>query len=456
MTMGKPDEAHQRTDEILAELEKRISSVYGQAARELQKTIDDYFSRFQERDAAQKKRMEAGEITGEYYKQWRLNQMGRGKRFQALRDQVAERITRANETAVAYANDATPEIYSLNRNYTAYTIEKDAGDLGFTLWDEATVKKMVVERPDLMPSYPKERAVKRGIDLKYGKKQITACVTSSILQGKSIKGIADDLQTRIPTMSRDSAVRTARTAATEAQNAGRLDAMGAAADMGITVRKQWVATKDGRTRHAHGMADGQIVPWNEPFMVDGYKMMQPGDRSAPGYLVYNCRCTMVTVEKEGIEAEPGKMRVRDPATGKNVLVDEMTYPEWEKWKEETQKSIANSAVAEYSGTIQKYVSIDRGAVYEAAKSGTRHKGVYNNAMKFKQNTLEKSIASHTAQVEEHAKKIEAPSVYDSGWGQKSQMEKDGLIRKWQKDMERNAEQASIEISVWKERFGRDD
>ena len=44
----------------------------------------------------------------------------------------------------------------------------------------------MVEQPDLMPYYPKDRALKRGIDLAYGKKQITASVTSSILQGKSI------------------------------------------------------------------------------------------------------------------------------------------------------------------------------------------------------------------------------------------------------------------------------
>ena len=40
---------------------------------------------------------------------------------------------------------------------------------------------------------------------------------------------------------------------------------------------------------------------------------------------------MRTVEKDGIEAEPRQMRVRDPKTGKNVLVNEMTYDEWERW-----------------------------------------------------------------------------------------------------------------------------
>src|SRR5699024_5984214 len=185
--------------------------------------IKAYFQRFQARDTAMKKRLDAGEITEEYYKQWRLNQIGRGRRFEDLRDKLAERFTDAYETAVAYVNDKTPGIYSLNRNYAAYTIEKEVGDVGFTLWDEDTVRRLIVEEPDVMPYYPPERAVRRGMDLDYGKSQTTKNVTSSILQGLTVKQMADNLQERIATMSRVSAVRAARTAVTAAENAGRMD-----------------------------------------------------------------------------------------------------------------------------------------------------------------------------------------------------------------------------------------
>ena len=333
--MATPDLGHKMTDKELAKLEKRISSIYGEAAKELQKTIDDYFAQFEKRDAEMKELIgtvvNGKEWTERDYKQWRLAQIGRGKRFEALRDKVAERMTKANQTAVSYVNDATPGIYSLNRNYAAYTIEQVAGDVGFDLWDEQTVKRLIVEQPDLMPYYPEKKAVKRGIDLAYGKKQITASVTSGILQGKSIKGLADDLQIRIPTMNRDSAIRTARTAITGAQNAGRQDSYVAAEKMGIKTRKQWIATKDNRTRHEHGVADGQTVDYDQPFDVGGEDLMFPGDPSGSPWNVYNCRCTMRTVEKEGIEAEARKIRVRDPSTGRNVLVNEMTFTEWQEW-----------------------------------------------------------------------------------------------------------------------------
>lgn len=332
--MAKSDLGHKLTDRELVALEKRISAVYKEARDDLQESIDAYFKSFAKRDEEMKAIIgtvqNGKEWTEQDYKQWRLAQIGRGERFEALREQIAERMTKANETAIAYVNDATPGIYSLNRNYAAYTIEQVAGDAGFTLWDEQTVKRLIAEQPDLMPNYPKDRAVKRGIDLAYGKKQITASVTSGILQGKSVKGLSDDLQKRIPTMSRDSAIRAARTAVTGAQNAGRQDSYVAANKMGIKIRKRWVATKDSRTRHAHGMADGKTVDYDQPFDIGGEKLMYPGDPSGSPWNVYNCRCTMRTAEKDGIEAEPRKMRVRD-ANGRNVLVNEMTYTEWKEW-----------------------------------------------------------------------------------------------------------------------------
>ena len=195
------------------------------------------------------------------------------------------------------------------------------------------MRRLILENPDLMPFYPEAKALKRGIDLAWGKKQITSAVTSGILQGKSVGKIAKDLQSRIPEMNRASAVRAARTAVTGAQNAGRMDSYEAAAKMGIKVRKRWVATKDNRTRHSHQMLDGKTVDYDEPFVSDlGSEMMFPGDpHGAKPADLYNCRCTMRTVEKEGIEEEPRKMRVRDPKTGKNVMVNEMTYQEWERW-----------------------------------------------------------------------------------------------------------------------------
>ena len=329
------DLAHRWTDEELEKLERRIARVYREARDDLQETIKSYFDSFKARDEEMKKLIgtiqNGREWKEEDYKQWRLNQIGRQKRFETLRDRIADRMERADEIAMAYVDDVTPSIYSLNRNYTAYTIEQISGNVGFTLWDESTVRRLLADEPDLMPNYPKEKAIKRGFDLEYSKRQITKSVESGILMGNSVGKIATDLQTRIINMNRTSAVRAARTAITSAQNGGRMDSYKAASDMGIKVRKRWVATKDGRTRHAHQKLDGQTVDWDESFTSELGKIRFPGDPRAKPANIYNCRCTLRTVEKPGIEAEPRKMRVRDPKTGRNVVVEEMTYEQWERW-----------------------------------------------------------------------------------------------------------------------------
>lgn len=322
------------TDKELEALEQRIAQVFKDAEKDLDKEVKDYFAKFVLRDKEMQQLANAGEITQQELQMWRLTQMGRGERFEKLRDKVAERYTQANEVANAYVNDATPSIYSLNRNYEAYTIEKAVGSCDFTLWDESTVRRLLVEQPDIMPYYPKARALDRGIDLAYGKSQITKHVTSGIIRGLAPGKIANELMSSVTGMNRDSAVRAARTGITTAQNAGRMDSYVAAEKMGIQIRRKWMCTKDSRTRFDHGMADGQIVVGTKkPFDVGGYKMMFPGDKSmgAPGHQIYNCRCTTRTVEKDGIEAEPRQMRVRN-ADGEWELVNEMTYSDWKKWK----------------------------------------------------------------------------------------------------------------------------
>lgn len=453
--MVNSDLGHKLTDKELAKLEHRIAKLYRETGEELQATIDAYFEQFKKRDEEMKALIgtvqNGKEWTEADYKQWRLNQIGRGERYQAMRDKVAHRMTDANAVAVSYTNDATPGIYSLNRNYSAYTIEQVAGNVGFDLWDEQTVKRLMVEQPDLMPYYPPKRALKRGIDLEYGKKQITKSVTSSILQGKSIKHMADDLQKRITTMSRDSAIRTARTAVTGAQNAGRMDSYAAAEKMGIKLKKEWLATLDARTRHSHAMLDGEQVAQDKKFS-NGCRF--PGDPQGPPWEIYNCRCTLVAA-LDGIDTSSAQRRARNPVTGETELIQNMTYQEWVRSKQKQQKAVEIEAVLRYNSIIQSYTNVDAEKVYSAAKSGERNRGVYTDAIKKRQKNLEKSIASHTAQVEEHARKVKNPDKYDTEWSEKDDRQKQGLLKKWGKDLRRNAEQAEIEIEVWKERFGNE-
>ena len=66
---------------------------------------------------------------------------------------------------------------------------------------------------------------------------------------------------------------------------------------GIVLEKEWIATSDSRTRDWHEELDGVTIPIDEPFENAIGKIMFPGDPSADGANVYNCRCTLVSKVK---------------------------------------------------------------------------------------------------------------------------------------------------------------
>lgn len=322
------DYAFEETERQLAQLENRIYRVYKEASEDMAEKTNQYFDYLEVRDKEMRELVMSGGMTEQHYRLWREAQIGRGERMEQLRDELAQRAVNADAVAMAYVRDETPGIYSLNYNYTAYTIEQVHGNIGFTLYDEQTVRRLLQDDPDILPMPELDEEY----DFTWNRTKMQDAITSGILQGESFGKIATRLQ-QVANMDRTAALRNARTALTTAQNAGRQASIERATRMGIHLRKRWIAVKDGRTRHSHGKADGQVREVDEYFDIGGKYLMYPGDVRGPASEVYNCRCSMRTVEKEGIEAEPRKMRVVDPESGETMIINEMTYKEWQRWKQ---------------------------------------------------------------------------------------------------------------------------
>jgi HK97 family phage portal protein len=68
----------------------------------------------------------------------------------------------------------------------------------------------------------------------------------------------------------------------------------AARRSGLQLQKVWLATEDERTRPAHAAMNGQRVPLDQPFVIEGHLLDYPGDTShgAPPELTIQCRCTL--------------------------------------------------------------------------------------------------------------------------------------------------------------------
>ena len=59
--------------------------------------------------------------------------------------------------------------------------------------------------------------------------------------------------------------------------------------------REWLATRDSRTRDTHAAADGQVRAFGKKFDVGGYAMEYPGDMNAPAALICNCRCSLIPI-----------------------------------------------------------------------------------------------------------------------------------------------------------------
>lgn len=286
------------TDGKLEEMEKRLRGIYSRASKELgeawkayMKAADAEVSRLGEaygaaKASGDKDAIRAAGIAVSKAKQERtiLN-----ARYQRLTEELAESITKVNQTAAAYINGQLPQIYSVNYNEVARAANKAvaqlSGRISFDLVDAGTIKRLSTVEENLLPY----KVVNRRRDVRWNVAKINAEVTQGILQGESIPNIAKRLG-NVLDMNATSAIRNARTMVTSAQNKGRMDMLHNAEDKGVIMKKGWSANIDGRERPSHAALDGDFVGIDEEF-ANG--LMYPGDPDGEPEEVYNCRCALV-------------------------------------------------------------------------------------------------------------------------------------------------------------------
>lgn len=73
---------------------------------------------------------------------------------------------------------------------------------------------------------------------------------------------------------------------------------------------------DRRTRDSHFKADGQRVPVDAKFLIDGWEADHPGDENLPAHESINCRCSMLLLEAdEELPDESDRQTERERADG---------------------------------------------------------------------------------------------------------------------------------------------
>ena len=330
------DRGHELTDEKIKKMEDELRKEYTQAAAEIENKLKDYMDRFTKKDAIWQKWVQEGKKTPEEYARWRTGQMAVGKRWEKMKDSIADDLLHVNDIATGMVTGQMPEIFATNANYAIYSAESDAGiDTGLTLYNRDAVNTIIQDEPDLLlpPGQKVSAEIAAGTAKRWEREKIQSVMLQGILQGESIPNIARRLAEKVADSNFKAAVRNARTMSTNAQNLGRYHAYERLEKRGVGVTLEWAATLDNRTRHEHRMMHGQRRNVGEPFDVDGIKIMYPaqtgkfmGVSDIPQRMIWNCRCTILAWVK-GYE--------HDTITKSDKMGD-MTFDEWLQAKEQPE------------------------------------------------------------------------------------------------------------------------
>lgn len=320
------DPAHVQTDALIEEIERKLRKQYARAAREIEEKLEKHLDGFRQKIEGRKQALKDGEITQQEYNNWFHGQIMTGRRWQALQAQISDDLLNANAIARKTAEGYKADVYALNVNFATYDVEH-AGllDTNFTLYDRDTVERIMREEPQLLPPPGKfvKKEIAEGKAERWNLQTFNSVMMQGIVQGESVEKLATRVSTELSSRNYAASVRYARTAMTSAQNTGRYEGYRRAQSLGVQLKIEWSATLDQRTRHDHRMLHGQRREIDEPFEVDGIKILYPaqsgpGTSDIPQSMIWNCRCTLLAWVK-GFEGETVKS---SPKMG------DMTFEEW--------------------------------------------------------------------------------------------------------------------------------
>ena len=323
------DSGHEETEKVIRDIEKKISKIYDQASKEVDAKLEKYYERFEIKNEQKLNLLNEGKISKREYTQWYHGQMCIGRRWQEMRDTLAEDYVNANNIARSVIQEHIPEVYALNHNYATFQVEKDSlVDTSYTLYNRQTVEYLMRDDQILLPfarsGSKTAELLRERADLIWNRQKVSNAITQGVLQGESIPQISKRLQ-KVTDMNHSAATRNARTMMTGAQNKGRQDAYSDLRSKGIELAEKWLSTLDGRTRHSHMAMHGEYKDPKTGTFSNGLEY--PGDPFGEPEEVYNCRCTMIA-EVEGFSIET-------PETSPKL--GDMSFEEWQHEHERREK-----------------------------------------------------------------------------------------------------------------------
>lgn len=311
------DAGGRATEQLLALYEGNARRIYDECSQEVSKK----FNRMMQDGGYLGKRMElrklvdAGQMTQEELEHAMSLWYAEFNRLWNMSEQMSNVLMDAEKEAAKVLNGMLADGYVANGAFGMFQVEGKASVEGvWGLPDKATVQRLIRDGNHELVKEVKPKVAK---SYEWSRRKFNAAITQGVMQGESIPEITKRVQ-QVIGMDRRSALRAARTAMTNAQNAGRIDSYRRARSMGIDVMNEWEATLDNRTRISHRHMMGERVEVGEKFSNG---LRYPADPNGAAAEVYNCRCTLIPYVS-GIDYD------RSEDWFKHVVVDGVSYEDW--------------------------------------------------------------------------------------------------------------------------------
>lgn len=268
------DKAHKQTDTMLAGLELALKKMYSKAFIDLKKQV--------------KTSLADMDLPADLSPIERYRQAQKYGRLNKIEKEFTEKLNEVNKQAVKMVNSEMFKIYKTN--YSA-GIDNLAVLLSMSIPNkyEKTPTNADIKEEEQSPL--NEIALDNVKDIYELRKAVNRQFITGIMRGERPDELVARLS-KVTELKLSDITRIARTQTTRLENMARLDAYGVGQKLGYRIVKQWVAVGDSKTRDAHRHANGQTVDIDEPFIVDGEKLMHPGAEGGSAGNVINCRCFM--------------------------------------------------------------------------------------------------------------------------------------------------------------------
>ena len=302
-------------EELIEKVQRQIKRIYKAAEQDILAAVSDYLDSFLPDEQEDTKTAEKSLLL-------------MALKAKGLHD-IAKRLYQLNKKAKNEINNAVPQAFADTMNQESFEIEQDMGeDIGLFPVSPDDIEEWIDENPEVY----EEGTVNERKDIKWNTQIIRNAIIAGVLIGSN--KLPQYVTGNVMKRNRDSMLSNAWNTISGAGEAGRQNAMLVTKSKGVEIEKEWIATLDFKTRDAHRQLDGQRVPVDRPFEVDGEEIGFPRDPSAPAYLRCNCRCAMRRVRKGWVNDGERRENIRH-ATGDGwikPLVPNMTYSEWYEMK----------------------------------------------------------------------------------------------------------------------------